>query len=172
MDDEGILGPTENMRRLFLVGLLALPLSGALTQESPTFRAHTQVVQMNVAVRDKNGPVGDLTKGQFEISDNGKRRTVSIFSVNKARFAAGAPALAENTFSNRLVNSDSPSNVTMIRVDRLNTMMGTSDPGELEDRPILVEGQRRVRLVSVEHQTDGAAGGAEGRIGQRPFRIE
>ena len=95
MDDEGILGPTENMRRLFLVGLFALPLSGALTQESPTFRAHTQVVQMNVAVRDKNGPVGDLTKGQFEISDNGKRRTVSIFSVNKARFAADAPALPE-----------------------------------------------------------------------------
>jgi VWFA-related protein len=48
-------------------------------------RADTRVVQIEVLVRDSQGkPIEDLRKDDFTVSDNGKPRAFSIFSVNRA----------------------------------------------------------------------------------------
>src|SRR5579872_2663970 len=48
-----------------------------------TFRTSTRLVQINVVVRDKNGPVPDLAQGDFTITDRGKRREISVFSITR-----------------------------------------------------------------------------------------
>jgi len=82
-----------------------------------------------VIVRDKDGPVTNLTKGDFALTDQGKLRAIDVFSVETAAPApASADTLPSNTFSNRAAGN--PGSVTMILLDRLNTMIGTSAPGE------------------------------------------
>ena len=72
-----------------------------------TFRSDTQLVQINVVVHDKNGPVPNLTKEDFVLTDAGKPRAIAVFSVVSARQPPGhAPALAENIFSNRRHGAD------------------------------------------------------------------
>ncbi len=102
------------------------------SQESTVFRANTHLVQLNVIVRDKDGPVANLDKNDFVVTDRGKPRTIGVFSVHQASARQeGAPALAENTFSNRPLSGPvAPASVTMILLDRLNTLIGSSVPGE------------------------------------------
>src|SRR3984957_6016290 len=116
---------TELMFDLLLPALLALA-----TQDPAVFRADTHLVQINVIVRDKNGPVATLNQSDFTITDHGKPRSISIFAVHKAAVAAPAsvegtpppaPVNSLNTFSNRGVNAaDTPTSVTVILLDRLN----------------------------------------------------
>jgi VWFA-related protein len=115
---------------LILAALGFAPWVGG-SQESTVFRANTHMVQLNVIVRDKNGPVADLTKGDFVITERSKRRAISVFAINKeAPGIASALTLPENTFSNRLISRGASASVTMILLDRLNTLLATSSPGE------------------------------------------
>ncbi len=109
----------------FPTALLALLAFGA--QESAVFRANAHLVQINVIVRDKEGPVANLDKSDFTLTDRGKPRVISVFAVHKPAAAqASAPALPPNTFSNRaLTGAAEPGSVTVILLDRLNTMIGT-----------------------------------------------
>jgi VWFA-related protein len=106
------------------------------SQESTAFRASTRLVQINVIVRDKNGPVANLEKSDFTLTDRGKPRTISIFSIHKASAlpsgpTASLPLLPSDTFSNRPLNgAEVPGSVTIILLDRLNTLIGSSQPGE------------------------------------------
>ncbi len=108
---------------------LAAVLSVAAAQDPAVFRADTHLVQINVIVRDKNGPVANLTQSDFTITDHGKPRAISIFAVHKPATSVEAsppvPVNTLNTFSNRaLRDADTPPSVTVILLDRLNTMIG------------------------------------------------
>ena len=84
----------------------------------------TKLISMSVIVRDKNGqPITGLTKDDFTVFDNKKRRTIDVFSsVTTAVEPARPKSLPPNTYSNDLgARNDSPSNLTIILLDSLNT---------------------------------------------------
>jgi hypothetical protein len=89
--------------RRITIGLALASALGA-TQDSAVFRANTRLVQINVIVRDKDGPVANLSKSDFVLTDRGKPPAITVFSVHKPAVATeGALKLPENTFSNRAV---------------------------------------------------------------------
>ena len=128
------------MRRATLLWVLASGLG--LLAFQPTFRSDTRLVEINVVVRDKSGPVSNLTKNDFMVTDAGKPRTIAVFSMTAARQSGeGAPALPANTFSNRFHSGQTaPASVTIFLFDRLNTLTG---PGSqpYEERVTWVEDQ-------------------------------
>jgi VWFA-related protein len=103
--------------------LIPILASTQWTGENPVIRTSTRLVQVNVVVHDKNGPVSDLSKNDFVLSDRGKPQIISVFSVESTRKSdLGDKRLPKNTFSNR--QSDHPNataNVTVVLLDRLNT---------------------------------------------------
>ncbi len=73
-------------------------------------------------VRDKHGPVGDLTKNDFEIFEKGKPRQIASFSIARASDRPQKASLAPNTFSNRANGQgDAPVSATVLLFDGLNT---------------------------------------------------
>jgi VWFA-related protein len=109
-------------------------------QEPPVFHANTRLVQINVIVHDKNGPVSNLTKNDFTVTDRGKAQTISVFSVESARLEPrDAAPLPQNNFSNRQHGGqETPASVTVILLDRLNTLSGPG-AGPYEETPTWVE---------------------------------
>src|SRR5579863_7975116 len=91
---------------------------------SPVIRTSVRLVQVNVVVHGKNGAaVGDLTRNAFVLTERGKLRPVSVFSVGTAgdRVKGDTP-LPQNTFSNRQSRAGgSAPNVTIVLFDGLNT---------------------------------------------------
>jgi VWFA-related protein len=108
--------------RLALLLALVLMLNGQ-PQESATIRVSARLVQISVTVHDKNGPVPNLKKSDFTILEQGKPRSISLFSVISADSQVHkAPPLPPNTFSNYIEHHASrPSTVTVILFDTLNT---------------------------------------------------
>jgi VWFA-related protein len=79
---------------LLLPGALAMAQQSEIeTKEAPaTFTARVNLVPVTVVVRDHNGhAVGNLTKEDFRLLDNGKPQFISRFSVEKP----GAPAVLQ-----------------------------------------------------------------------------
>ncbi len=72
------------MRRicvLVCVFLLAATLAASL-QQQPTFRAGTEVIQLDVSVLDKDRkPIRDLTKADFTVLEDGKPQSVVAFNA-------------------------------------------------------------------------------------------
>jgi VWFA-related protein len=119
------------MRRSATVLVLVLSrFAIGAPQEPPAFRADTRLVEINVIVRGKAGPVTNLNQGDFVLTDQGKARVISFFSAPApagASIQAVAQPLPANTFSSRAANmADVPPSVTMILLDRLNTFVSTS----------------------------------------------
>jgi VWFA-related protein len=64
----------------------ALICAGLLAQDqpSPTFRTNTNLVIVNVAVKDKSGkPIEDLKKEQFTLLEDGKPQQISVFELER-----------------------------------------------------------------------------------------
>ncbi len=56
----------------------------AQDQSSPTFRTNTNLVIVNVAVKDKSGkPIEDLKKDQFTLLEDGKPQQISVFELER-----------------------------------------------------------------------------------------
>jgi VWFA-related protein len=108
-----------------LLPTLASPQNPAQT---PPIRVTTRLVQIGVIVRDKNGPVENLTKDDFAILDHGKRQPIDLFSVESVKTAAAAPTrpLAPNTFSDLPQDAAMPRSITIVLLDNLNTLYGTA----------------------------------------------
>ena len=72
------------MRRALLFGSIALCWAAAQEQTSPTFKSNVTMIQVPVAVRDRDGhTVGDLKKEDFQLFDNGKLIEIAGFSEDK-----------------------------------------------------------------------------------------
>ena len=103
----------KNETRSGLVFLLAVSTAVA-AQQTPVFRSSTQFVAVDVVVTDRHDvPVTDLTKDDFEITENGKAQRISEFSFVSVPLA------------NRAIDVDAPqppsdvaSNATSARTSR------------------------------------------------------
>jgi VWFA-related protein len=138
-----------NRSRVFATCVLALcafaqhvrtAASAPLIEASPEQRLHqaaqadtiqvaTRLVQVGVIVEDKNVPVTDLTPDDFLIFDRGKPQKISFFSLQAAPTASTpqSAALPPGTFSNLPQNgSASPSSITIVLLDNLNTLYGSA----------------------------------------------
>jgi len=66
---------------LFVAGLVAACVAAPAAQQEPTFRASTRTVPVYVTVTDAEGRlVPDLGRDDFEIYDNGKLQSISVFA--------------------------------------------------------------------------------------------
>jgi len=108
-----------------------------------------------VAQDKKNQPVKDLTKDDFELLEDGKPQTISVFSVEgQVAPAAGAPLapLLPGTFTNRPTRpSDFPASATVILLDGLNTSPADLALARREVAKFLrqLQSQDRVALYSM-----------------------
>lgn len=58
------------------------PATGPVAGDTPTFKAQVEYVEVDVLVTDAQGrPVRDLGKDDFQVFEDGKRQTVSSFSM-------------------------------------------------------------------------------------------
>jgi hypothetical protein len=109
------------------ITLILLQVFLCPAQTVPTYRTTTRLVEVSVIATDKNGPVGDLTKDDFVLYDNGKNQSIAFFeefSRQALREAATtAPAkLPPGEFSNRSAQSLADRGEAVIIVfDALNT---------------------------------------------------
>jgi VWFA-related protein len=110
-------------------GALCFLLSLALAAQTPgpgVIRVTTRLVEISVIVRDKNGPVKGLTKGDFAIFDKSKEQQVAFFSVSasvlRVKPAQLAAALGVPIFTNRIdLRTETPTAATVILLDGINT---------------------------------------------------
>src|SRR5262245_14755440 len=102
--------------------------------QNDVIRVNTRLVEVDVVVRDKNGPVTGLTKEDFTILDNGKPQRVDVMSVSTAERSKpkdSLPALPAGVISNRDGKEVSRS-ATVILFDRLNTADKYQRDGRLQ----------------------------------------
>ena len=72
------------MRTVLLFGLISWCGAAAQEQSPQTFKSGVTMIEVPVVVRDRDGhAVGDLTKDDFQLFDNGKRVAIASFSVDK-----------------------------------------------------------------------------------------
>jgi VWFA-related protein len=106
---------------LFLVTLAVFSLSATSAQND--IRINTRLVEVDVVVRARDGPVTNLAKDDFTIFDNGKLQRVDVFSISTAersKSKENMPPLPAGVVSNRGGNPV-PRSATVILFDRLNT---------------------------------------------------
>jgi VWFA-related protein len=114
---------------LLILILQSTPAQTPAEQTAPpttTIKVSTRLVTVGVVAQDSKGqPVQGLTKDDFELRDDGKLQTISVFSVEgQAAPAAGAllAPLPPGTFTNRPSRpSEFPGSATVILLDGLNT---------------------------------------------------
>src|SRR5262245_24338097 len=69
-------------RPALLVAILTIVAAKSSARQNDVIRINTRLVEVDVVVRGKNGPVTKLTKDDFTIFDNGKLQRVDVFSVS------------------------------------------------------------------------------------------
>jgi VWFA-related protein len=123
------------------LALVATTASAQDAPQPPPISVSTRLVQIGVIVRDKNGPVADLTKDDFVVLDRGKPQKISVFSVESPGVAS-APAhpLPQNTFSDLpQYGATSLRSITVVLLDNLNTLYGSASEDQYESTPYWVE---------------------------------
>ena len=92
----------------------------------PILRTGTRLVQVEVVVRDKNGPVTGLTRDDFTVFDQGRRQNIAVFEAAggsaPAQPEAVNPPVPAGSVSNRTDRAGRPvSGATVLLLDQLNT---------------------------------------------------
>jgi len=81
------------MKKAFTFIALAGMLLGQEADQTITFKSQTNLVVVNVAVKDKSGnPVENLKKEDFTLFENGKQQKIAVFDFEKL---AAPPAAAD-----------------------------------------------------------------------------
>lgn len=126
--------------RIRHTALLLVLLAGSMFATSEAaqdarIEVSTRLVQINVVVRDKHGPVAGLTKENFTILDNGKPQRIDVFSESdsRARKQTSIGTLPEGFASNTMnAAGEVPNSATVILFDMLNSSNdGTSQTDAL-----------------------------------------
>jgi VWFA-related protein len=91
-----------------------------------TLRVSTRLVQIDVVVRDDDGPVDGLTVDDFTVYDGGERRSISTFDLvrsgEESATIVSADTLPLNAISNRpRTRGPEPASASILLLDRLNT---------------------------------------------------
>ena len=124
------------------LALAAIAVSAQNAPQPPPISVSTRLVQVGVIVRDKNGPVPDLTKADFAVFERGKAQTISVFTAESAAStpqSAPLQPLLPNTFSDLpQYGTSRPRSVTIVLLDNLNTLIGSS-PAPYETTPYWLE---------------------------------
>lgn len=113
-------------------------------QQTPKIRVATHLVQVDVVVRDRNGPVENLTKDDFTVLDRGKPQVISFFSQNssESKRAITAPPLTlpPDTFTDlpQYSAATEPRSITIVLLDNLNSLYGSA-PDAYESTPYWFE---------------------------------
>lgn len=96
--------------------------------EAPAFRADTRLVEIDVVVRDRAGPVRGLTRDDFTVFDRGKPQPISVFREAVGAKREPTAPLPPGAISNRVDARGRPvSNATVLLLDYLNTVVDNSD---------------------------------------------
>jgi VWFA-related protein len=125
-----------------LAALLVPVTASPRIPQTPQFRIFTRLVEIGVIVRDKNGPVSGLTKSDFNVFDRGKPQPISLFFNDSAASAQQPPEqpLPPNTFSDLpQYGATAPRSVTIVLLDNLNTLYGSSAESYYEATPYWLE---------------------------------
>jgi VWFA-related protein len=133
---------------------IALIAAGTLLFAQEPFRVNTRLVEVNVIVRDSNGPVAGLTTDSFKLFDNGKEQRIAVFKVSRLSQPGEVPAEAPvRTYSNRdSSHDDQARSATVLLIDTLNTefedqnmikrniqkLLNSFDPKKKLDQPIAI----------------------------------
>ncbi len=92
---------------------------------SPTFRAGTRLVEVDVVARSNGAPATGLTEDDFTLLDNGKPQKIAFFSVQSGRVAAppavGIAPLPAGVVSNRAEREGRQGNTVVVFLDQRNT---------------------------------------------------
>jgi len=139
---------------LFVLGIGAA--IGTTAAQNDTIRVNTRLVEVDVVVRGKDGPVTNLTKDDFTIFDNGKPQRVDVFSVSteeRSKPKENQTALSPGVISNRS-GKEVPRNATVILFDRLNTADKYQRDGRLQLLSYL-KAARREDLTAIYVLGDG-----------------
>jgi hypothetical protein len=127
------------MVRVVPLLMLVLPISLASQDQpqAPPIHVTTHLVQIGLIVRDKNGPVANLTKDDFVVLDRGKPQKISVFTGESTN-SPTQPALSQptpqplpsNTFSDLpQANGAAVRSITVVLLDNLNTLSGNGHEG-------------------------------------------
>ncbi len=122
--------------------LVPLALASQNPPQPPAISVSTRLVQIGVIARDKNGPVPNLTKDDFVVLDRGKSQKISVFSADAALAPQQPPEqpLPPNTFSDLpRYGTVVPRSVTVVLLDSLNTLYGSSAESQYEHTPYWME---------------------------------
>jgi VWFA-related protein len=134
-------------------------------EPSVTLRVNTQLVQVNVVVKDSHGnPVTDLKAGDFELYDSGKRQEIRVFNLEDYRppvageaAAAAAPttlavsALEAGMFSNRTpVEPGATNPPTIVVIDAGNTW----DPDRMTWTDLVYARDELIKFLRQIHPED------------------
>lgn len=110
--------------------LLCAAAVAAAQQVEPVYRAGTQLVQVDVEVRNDKGPVRGLTKDDFTLQDKGKPQNISLFAMNETGEGPKADPLPSGVVSNRInAKGESVRNAVVILFDRLNIIDESNTSG-------------------------------------------
>jgi len=98
-------------------------LVGSAAAQKDTIRVTTRLVQINVVVRDKNGPVEGLKASDFTVLDNKKAQKIDVFSVLQSRAVTKEvrPAAMPIVSNVRDSAGEVPTAATAILFDIMNT---------------------------------------------------
>ena len=129
----------KHLSATFACLLFPAVLASQNTSPVPPIHVTTHLVQIGIIVRDRNGPVRNLTNDDFVVFDRGKPQKINIFMADSAT-STMEPALSQpqavsqslppNTFSDvPHVNGNTVRSVTIVLLDNLNTLSGNGHEG-------------------------------------------
>ncbi len=112
------------------LAFLLVSVAASAQQESeaagPTLKTRARLAVVDVVVTDQSGqPVPGLRKEDFNVFEDGKLQTISIFEehTGKAPAAIKPPTLPATTFDNS-PRADAPDSLNVLLLDALNTPIG------------------------------------------------
>lgn len=128
-----------NGKPLYYLGVVCCLLQGQTASQSSVpaslspagaIKVTTRLVQISVVAHDHHGnAVADLTKQEFELTDDGKRQIISEFSVDTFSRRSGSgtspsPVMPRNIVTNRPERqANTPGSVTVLLLDFYNTAL-------------------------------------------------